>query len=67
METLLSISIVVAIVMWAGLALATFLGKIVSDLLPFMKVGNEQGTGSSSELNEDHPVPAERKELAMVA
>jgi hypothetical protein len=67
METLLSISIVVAIVMWAGLALATFLGKIVSDLLPFMKVGNEQGAGDSSELKQDHTVSSERKELAMVA
>ena len=53
--------------MWAGLALATFLGKIVSDLLPFMKVGNEQGAGDSSELKQDHTVSSERKELAMVA
>ena len=66
METLLSISLVVAIVMWAGLALASFLGKIVSDLLPFMKGGNEPGTGNSPEIKQDLPV-SERKELALVA
>ena len=62
METLLSISFIVAAVLWAGLALASLLVKLVAGILPLMK-GNASG---GVELAAGEQVP-EEKELSMVA
>ena len=62
METLLSISFIVAAVLWAGLALASMLVKLVARILPLMK-GN--ASGGAEFVAEERIV--EEKELSMVA
>lgn len=59
---MLSISFIVAAVLWAGLALASLLVKLVAGILPLMK-GNASG---GVELAAGEQVP-EEKELSMVA
>ena len=65
METVLSISIIVALVMWAGLSLATLFGKLVFDLLPFTRISPAKSNGHAED--EEEGETPEQKELALVA
>ena len=59
MEQIISITIIMVVVMWAGLMMASFLGKMVSNLLPFENsspVGNDivkDGDGKYGEKYEE--------------
>lgn len=59
MEQIISITIIMVGIMWAGLMMASFLGKMVSNLLPFEKNstgGNDtvkEGKGNFSEKYEE--------------